>query len=276
MVVYPQGSHFVAEQPDGSSIRITSWNDLSGNRPVTDAGPHCLDEHVAYPRPPECREFGPCAWTSCYDDLGFLRKLLDELEANFPVDPERVDVVGVSNGGMMALRIGCELSGRFAAVVSVIGQLAPGHACGPQSDTPLLHLYGGEDDTVRYDGTPAGDGYIYTSAADTAASWAAALACGNGPARWESAASNHAGLECSAYTDCRRPQDAVVSCMDADGTHEWPGQFVEGVPATCVTAQQKSSMPGQARCEPVTKPATSLGIELVWSFVSDYRTADPR
>ena len=57
------------------------------------------------------------------DDVKFLAKVLDDLATVAAVDPTRIYVVGMSNGGMMAFRASAELSDRFAAMCSIAGTL---------------------------------------------------------------------------------------------------------------------------------------------------------
>lgn len=271
MIVYPQGSYFAADGPLGEPMLITSWNDLAANQPPKPEGPHCTADRYQYPCPPECGECGHCGWTSCYDDAGFIDAMIGDIQAEFSPDANRVYLLGVSNGGMMALRLACNMSSRFAAVVPIIAQLAPGYACGPDTDLPMLHLYGGVDDTVRHDGLPGGDGYVYTSASETAKLWADALACDSAPNDWQNELSLAAGLSCKAYSNCREPGHEVVSCMAPDGGHDWPGQRVSGMPATCVTAEQAAALPDQERCPTPTNRTAHKGMDLVWDFVSRYR-----
>ena len=271
IVVYPQGSHFSTDLPNGSAYRVTSWNDLAANMPPTPEGPHCIADADQYPCPPECGSCNRCAWTSCNDDVGFISRLLDDVEAEFATDPERYYMLGVSNGGMMALRLGCNLSQRFAAIAPIIAQLAPGYACGPSVDLPMLHLYGGMDNTVRHDGTPAGDGFIYTTAERSTQVWANALSCKSGPLPWENRFSRAGGLSCNAWSDCDIEGHEVVSCMEPGTGHEWPGQGIQGMPATCVTPEQYESMPDQARCPEPGRESVDTGMDLVWDFFSRYR-----
>ena len=124
-------------------------------------------------------------------------------------------------------------------------------------------------------GKPGGDGFIYVSAADTAATWRRALHCEAGPDDWETEASIRAGLSCSAYGDCAVGGHEVVSCMDPDGKHEWPEQGFGSAPATCVTPEQYDSLPDHARCGPATGAYEHLGMDLIWDFVSRYRRPEP-
>ena len=275
IIVYPQGSHFPVDGGDAGQFLITSWNDLAANLPETPAGPHCSTDSSRYPCPPECSSCNRCAWTSCYDDIGFIDRMLTAVQAEFPIDADRIYLLGVSNGGMMSLRLGCNLSDRFAAVAPIIGQLAPGYDCGPTSNLPMLHLFGGKDETVRYDGQPGkDDGFRYTSAAATAATWAAALACKTGPEPWQNEISSRAGLACTAWSDCRAEEHEVVSCMDPEAEHWWPSQGYEGSSATCVTSEQFESLPDQHHCPPESGDYEHLGMDLLWQFFSRYRRAD--
>lgn len=64
----------------------------------------------------------------------------------------------------------------------------------------------------------------------------------------------------------------IISCMDPDGGHESPEQYAPGLPATCVTAEQYDSMPRQDRCVSATGDDIHLGMDLIWQFMSRYRT----
>lgn len=271
IVVYPQGSHFSVEEPNGSTYRVTSWNDLAANLDPKPEGPHCVDDAAEYPCPAECGTCNRCAWTSCYDDVGFISKVIDEVQLEFTTDPRRYYLLGVSNGGMMALRLGCNLSARFAAIAPIIAQLAPGYACGPSVDLPMLHLYGGQDNTVRFDGLPGGDGFVYTTAARSTEVWAEAMSCKAGPASWKNEYSQKIGLACSAWSDCATVDHEVVSCMDPEGGHEWPGQRVVSVPPTCVTPEQYLAIPGQEHCPESDGELMRDGMDLVWDFFNRYR-----
>ena len=50
------------------------------------------------------------------DDVAFIGALLDALAAEYAVDARRIYAAGISNGGMMSMRLACELSGRLAAI----------------------------------------------------------------------------------------------------------------------------------------------------------------
>jgi polyhydroxybutyrate depolymerase len=93
-------------------------------------------------------------WGGPRDDVEFLRTLVAHLVRAGISDPQRVYVIGFSNGGMMALRMMCEATEVFAAV-AVIGaslpaEVAPG--CKPTRPTPTLLMNGTADPFVPFDG----------------------------------------------------------------------------------------------------------------------------
>ena len=57
------------------------------------------------------------------DDVGFISKLIDHLVRENKTDPKRVYVTGISNGGMMTLRPGCELSSKLAAIAPIAASI---------------------------------------------------------------------------------------------------------------------------------------------------------
>jgi polyhydroxybutyrate depolymerase len=88
------------------------------------------------------------------NDVAFVAALLDALATEYNVDARRIYATGISNGGMMTLRLACELSGRFAAVATVAANmpaaLAPG--CNPSRPVPLALFSGTQDPLMPYAG----------------------------------------------------------------------------------------------------------------------------
>ena len=88
IVVYPEGTSKRAR------LRLDTWN-----------AAHCCGS----------------AMTERVDDVGFIDALLDTLAAHYPIDPNRLYATGMSNGGMMAHRLGRELRHPLAAIAPVVG-----------------------------------------------------------------------------------------------------------------------------------------------------------
>ncbi|MCH2547746.1 MAG: alpha/beta hydrolase-fold protein, partial [Alphaproteobacteria bacterium] len=53
------------------------------------------------------------------DDVGFIEKLIADVKTRRNVDASRIYVTGISNGGMMAYRLACEMGEVFAAFAPV-------------------------------------------------------------------------------------------------------------------------------------------------------------
>jgi polyhydroxybutyrate depolymerase len=93
----------------------------------------------------------PLGWA---DDVGFLDTLLDRLVAARIADPARINVVGISNGGMMAHHYACRRAERLASVI-IFKATIPADAaatCHPSRPVPVLMALGTADPIVRWDG----------------------------------------------------------------------------------------------------------------------------
>ena len=98
------------------------------------------------------------AWRCCgaaldnkVDDVGFIRALVDSLARQYPVDRKRIYATGLSNGGMLAYRVGCELGDVFAAIAPVAGALNNFDCLvGPRVSVVIFH--GTADKHVRFEG----------------------------------------------------------------------------------------------------------------------------
>ncbi|MCL4694816.1 MAG: prolyl oligopeptidase family serine peptidase [Candidatus Hydrogenedentes bacterium] len=113
------------------------------------------------------------------DDVAFIDALLDELVVKYAIDSERVYVTGASNGALMAQRVACELTDRFAAAASVMITLPVGWAqyCQPSGPIPMLLIQGVDDPFFPWEGGTVQEGPLmeseYDSAADMVAFWVA-------------------------------------------------------------------------------------------------------
>jgi poly(3-hydroxybutyrate) depolymerase len=85
------------------------------------------------------------------DDVGFLTAMVGAVEHEIPVDHARVYATGMSNGAMMALRLGCQTD-TFAAIAPVAGTLLTD--CSQARPTSVLQIHGTADDRVPYNGGP--------------------------------------------------------------------------------------------------------------------------
>ncbi len=106
------------------------------------------------------------------DDVSFLHAVLDDVGRRRRVDTTRVFLLGVSNGGFLAHRFGCDASERVRAIVSVAAA-GPGPEdppCRPARPVSLLHVHGVLDETIRFSGGSA-RGARYPGVQDSVAPW---------------------------------------------------------------------------------------------------------
>jgi polyhydroxybutyrate depolymerase len=95
----------------------------------------------------------PLNTLSPYDVL-YVSSVIDDVASKYAVDPKRVYAVGFSMGAFMAYRLGCELSSKIAAVVSLSGQSPTADSLCPTSKpVSVLEVHGDHDSDVLYDGS---------------------------------------------------------------------------------------------------------------------------
>jgi polyhydroxybutyrate depolymerase len=136
--------------PDGSA-------DKTGTR-FWNATPECCDYH-----------------SPKVNDDAYLMSIIDQVSKNYAVDPERIYIIGHSNGGFMANRMACKHADVIAAVISLAGgSFANTSQCRPASPINVLEIWGTKD--VTYKGNHMMGKFIQ-GAAKTAATWGAIDHC---------------------------------------------------------------------------------------------------
>jgi polyhydroxybutyrate depolymerase len=202
--VIAEREHLIAVYPNGTGqTRLLTWN----------AG-HCC----AYAR------------ENNIDDVGFISAIIDKLAGANRIDPKRVYVTGMSNGGMMSHVIGRELSTRVAAIAPVVGALF-GDEKPPKGPVPAIIFNGADDKTVPGEGGPIGGnrgdgplGRLQRPPADrdviparaAAEYWVAADGCTN------PATSTPKGATLVLWTNCKGGAEVAFYTVANNG-HAWPG-----------------------------------------------------
>lgn len=87
------------------------------------------------------------------DDVGFILKILSDISGKYAIDPKRVYATGMSQGGIMTYRLGCEASDKFAAIAPVAGAMITDR-CQPTSSVSVLAFHGTADPRIPYNGGP--------------------------------------------------------------------------------------------------------------------------
>ncbi len=88
------------------------------------------------------------------DDVKFISKLIDYFVSNFSADGQKVLVTGMSNGGLMAFRLACQLSEKIKAIAPVAASMSVNiHSlCSPQNQISVLIIHGTEDPLIPFEG----------------------------------------------------------------------------------------------------------------------------
>lgn len=159
------------------------------------------------------------------DDVGFISAIIDTLAASGRLDRSRVYVTGMSNGAMLAHRLGRELSTKIAAIAPVVGAVF-GDEPPPQAPMPALIIVGADDETVPPQGgalqlrvglgNRSAANRDVAPAVDQARYWARYNKCGQ-PARTITTAWTR-----DAWTACSTGAPVVFYSVHDNG-HAWPG-----------------------------------------------------
>jgi polyhydroxybutyrate depolymerase len=151
-------------------------------------------------------------------DLTFISNLIDQLSAEYNIDPARIYANGISNGGGMSFLLSCRLSERIAAFGSVAGAYnTPWAACNPSRPVPAIFFHGTGDPIVPYPGGPAGpSGFIFPSIP----AWVAEFVGRNGCDASPQDLPTQGDVSGVQYKNCLA--DVIFYTIDGGG-HSWPG-----------------------------------------------------
>ena len=207
----------------GWQAAVTSFNDIDSHNSAGPDGPTCTmnayDYDVYDNCPPEEGD-DACNWgTSCADDEGFIRTLLQTSFTEWSGDAAQVLLTGFSQGGQSAQ----SLAWRLADVVTVAaphhGFSANGYTQAPPSKMSLFQVWATGDDVVNGGEVPSSDGMIYDGADETALVWANGQSCDTATTPYPTAFDGTQGWACSEHANCQT-QAQVVNCV-WQGGHTW-------------------------------------------------------
>lgn len=210
---------------------VTAFNDLSSHNDDGPDGDTCTWwswDYGVFDDCPAEESARSCRWgTSCADDVGMVRALIEQLSAQLTVDPDRIHLTGYSQGGISTQTWAAELQDVLASVAPLHGFAANGHTVGPTEGVSMMQVWGTYDIAVNGWETPSMDGLIYDGAAETAEIWAAAQGCEvDGSTPYTTTSDGTWGWRCTQHADCSTGAD-VVTCQ-WDGTHTWGRTEADG------------------------------------------------
>ncbi len=91
-----------------------------------------------------------------YDDVGFISKIIDELNARRLIDPKRVYATGISNGGFFSQFLAIQLPDKIAAVATVAASVSKTFLGLNVAPKPIMMLLGTKDTLVPWEGGKVG------------------------------------------------------------------------------------------------------------------------
>lgn len=94
------------------------------------------------------------SWSTTADDVQFTKDLIASISARLNIDKKRIYATGISNGGMMAYRVACEMTQTFAAIapVSSAMPIEQKTLCHPTGSIPVLMIQGTGDPLIPFSG----------------------------------------------------------------------------------------------------------------------------
>ena len=158
------------------------------------------------------------------DDIAFVQAVITDIQQQLPINPQRIFATGMSNGGMLAHRLACDMAGTFRAIAAVAGTDNT-LACQPARPVSVLHIHALDDSHVLFQGGAGKDAFRDTrkitefrSVPDTIKRWQQRLQLQGAPQRVLTVPGAYADLW---QSDDGRTQLKLL--VTSTGGHSWPG-----------------------------------------------------
>ena len=166
----------------------------------------------------------PGAWEreEHQDDVGFVSKVIDDVNDEYNIDLARVHSTGWSNGSHFSFYLACELSDRIASAGGVGGHMTYGQLSSCNADRPVstILIHGTDDILVPFEGIPD----LYPPIPTTPEYWVSQNNCSTEPIVTELPDINtedHSTITRYQYTSCDDETEMDFYVMN-DGGHTWP------------------------------------------------------
>jgi polyhydroxybutyrate depolymerase len=196
------------------------------------------------------------------DDVNFFNRLCDYMITNYSVEGTKIYATGMSNGGFMSSRLGCELSSRISAI-AVVGASIEANtifsACNPGVPVPAIYIHGTNDGFVPFSGgqlTVSGSaGGFAVSHFQAVNKWVTLNNCSTTPVITDlpDIANDGTTIRERKYINTTNGVE-VVSYVVTGGGHTWPQGF-QYLPETIIgkTSQDMNAC------------------EVIWTFFKKYK-----
>ena len=207
-------------------IKLTDFNDIADTENFIVVYPDGFEKHWNDGRGVQWE-----AQTENVDDVGFISALIDHLSNELNIDAKRIYVTGISNGGMMSHRLGCELSQKVAAIAPVASNIPVNMASvwAPSRPVPALIINGTDDPLERWEGGEIRLGRntygMVLSVADTVKFWVDKDQCSASPIITQlpdKDPSDGTTVRKEVYGGCQDSVEVILYAIEGGG-HTWPG-----------------------------------------------------
>jgi polyhydroxybutyrate depolymerase len=159
------------------------------------------------------------------DDIDFLNQMLDQMALKFSLDQARIYATGLSEGGLMAMKAGCSMADRIAAIAPVGAAMPKTMICLPSRPLPVVMINGTSDPVVPYGGGTEHNLHLpVISVEDSAKAWAKMARCAEKPTQSKLPAREKGGMETKVetYDGCQQGAQVVSYSVKGAG-NTWPG-----------------------------------------------------
>src|ERR1700722_9166543 len=208
-------------------LRLDATADREGFRVLY---PDAIDHSWSYGRP--INQPMPKIGDATVDDIGFIRRLIDDLIVRKIADPARIYATGPSRGGLMTYSLACALADRIAAMAPLISGMTEYQRedCRPARAMPIMVLAGTADPAQSFGG---GQGLVgrLLSVPDTMNYWRTLHGCTGRTARAlpHRDPSDQTRLTVIEWTGCRYGGRVWLYRVEGGG-HQIPSFATESSP----------------------------------------------
>lgn len=166
-------------------------------------------------------------WAQGPDDSTYLAAVIREVLAEHPVDPDRVVVIGHSNGGFMAYRMACDHAELVSGIASLAGAMFLDPAqCAPSRPVDVVQVHGTLDPVIGYAGGLVLGSAPHPGALDSVRMWAVSNGCATtDPSAVEGLLDVDGsvdGAEATLATVAGCPPGGTVALVTAEGGGHFP------------------------------------------------------
>ncbi len=190
------------------------------------------------------------AFNNNINDILFVERMIEYLNSNYSIDPDRIYATGFSSGAMMTYAVACKLSHLFAAVAPVSSSMIIDE-CSPEcSPVPIIHIHSAPDSSALFYGGYSANPllrFYYPPVDSVMRSWAMKNECEDviDTIRMEN------GTSVYRWNNCANNSFQEI-WLSEDGGHKWPGTSGEGILSGDMATQDFSAT------------------HLLWNFVSQF------